>query len=103
MLNNLPCKYGSSLHIISPNMKLRKIVPTNVNGIQNTPKNKSDTARLSKNRLVVVRIRLFCTSVRITREFPTVANRNMIQYRTSSQDAENDEKVRDIVAFRRYG
>lgn len=35
-----PCKYGINLHISSPKTKSRSSVPTNVNGIQKTPKNK---------------------------------------------------------------
>jgi hypothetical protein len=40
----LPWKYGISLHIRCPNIKLRSTWPTSVNGIQNTPRSKSDTA-----------------------------------------------------------
>jgi hypothetical protein len=76
----LPCKYGSNLHIISPNTKSLKIAPTRVNGMQNTPKNKSETAKFNKNKLVIVRIRLFCTRVNITREFPITANKNITEY-----------------------
>lgn len=48
--------------------------------MQRTPTNRSDMARFSRNTFVMVRIRLFCTSVRITNEFPITARKKIIAY-----------------------
>lgn len=48
--------------------------------MQRTPRNRSDMARFSRNTFVIVRILLFCTSVRITSEFPITASRKIIAY-----------------------
>lgn len=55
-------------------------MPTSVNGMQRTPRNRSDMARFSRNTFVIVRILLFCTSVRITSEFPITASRKITAY-----------------------
>lgn len=78
---NAPCKYGKSLHITSPNIKSRSSVPTSVNGMQNTPKNKSDTARFSRNKLVIVLILRLWISVNITKRFPITASKNITEYK----------------------
>lgn len=75
---SLPCRYGRSLHMTSPNTKSRNNVPINVNGIHNTPSNMSDMAKFSRNTLVMVRIRRFCISVNITKELPMIANNRMV-------------------------
>lgn len=64
----------------APNTKSLFSVPTSVKGMQRTPKNRSEMAKLSRNTLVIVRIRLFCTRVRITSEFPMTARRKMTAY-----------------------
>lgn len=58
---NLPCKYGRSLHINSPNIKSRSKAPTKVNGIHKTPRRRSEIAKFNKKRFVIVLILLFCT------------------------------------------
>lgn len=64
----------------SPKTKSRLSVPTSVKGMQRTPRNRSEMARFSRNTFVIVRIRLFCTSVRMTSEFPITANRKITAY-----------------------
>lgn len=76
----LPCKYGNSLHMSSPNTKSRNNVPISVNGMHSTPSKMSDTAKFSRNTFVIVRIRRFCISVKITSELPTMANNRMVAY-----------------------
>lgn len=78
--SSLPCKKGNILHMKAPNTKSLFSVPTSVKGMQRTPKNRSEMAKLSRNTLVIVRIRLFCTSVKITSEFPMTARRKMTAY-----------------------
>lgn len=68
------------MHMKAPNTKSLFSVPTSVKGMQRTPKNRSEMAKLSRNTLVIVRIRLFCTSVKITSEFPMTARRKMTAY-----------------------
>lgn len=81
LINFIPCKYGKNLHIISPNTKSRSKAPISVNGIQSTPSSMSDTAKFSKNTLVMVRIRRFCTNVMITKKLPTIANKRIVAYK----------------------
>lgn len=94
---NLPCKYGMNLHIISPNTKSRKSVPTNVNGIQKTPNRISENAKFNKNTFVMVRIRRFCTNVIMTSAFPTTANNKMIAYNGISSRPLDSQSVHDAV------
>jgi hypothetical protein len=49
--------------------------------MQNTPRNKSDTARLSRNRFVIVLIRRLWINVRITNKFPITASKNITEYK----------------------
>lgn len=49
-MNVLPWKYGISLHITAPNINVRNTCPTNVNGIQNTPSNRSERACKEKKK-----------------------------------------------------
>lgn len=74
----LPCRYGRSLHISSPNTKSRSSVPINVMGMHRTPNKISEMAKFSRNTLVMVRIRRFWISVRITNAFPIMANNRMV-------------------------
>lgn len=76
----LPCRYGKNLHIISPNTKSLNNEPINVNGIHSTPNKISDTAKFSKNTLVIVRIRRFCTNVSMTSPFPITASNKIVAY-----------------------
>lgn len=64
----------------SPKTKSLFRVPTNVNGMQRTPRKRSEMAKLRRNTFVIVRILLFCTSVRITSELPITASRKMTAY-----------------------
>lgn len=41
----------------------------------------SDTAKFSKNTLVMVRIRRFCTNVIITKKLPTIASKRIVAYK----------------------
>lgn len=61
-------------------MKRRSKTPTNVTGMQNTPSNRSEMAKFSKNILVTERIELSKVSVIITRRLPTIDNINIIRY-----------------------
>jgi hypothetical protein len=45
------------------------------------PSNKSDTARFSKNKFVIVLIRRLCIKVNITKIFPITARKKMIAYK----------------------
>lgn len=51
-----------------------------VNGIHKTPNKMSETAKFNKNTLVIVRIRLFCTSVKMTSALPVTANNKIVVY-----------------------
>lgn len=62
-------------------MKSLSSHPTSVNGIQNTPRNKSLIAKLSKNKFVIVLIRRLCMSVKMTNKFPITARRNITEYK----------------------
>ncbi len=63
-----------------------------VKGMQKTPSSKSEMARLSRNRLVTVRIRVFCRIVRITRTLPVMPNRKMMLYGTNKREKERERK-----------
>ena len=65
-----------------PKMKFLMSVGISVNGIQNTASNKSLTDRFSRNTLVIVRMRRFCTRVRITSAFPPIDNTKITEYST---------------------
>lgn len=75
---NLPCKYGKSLHIASPNTKSRSSVPINVMGMHSTPSKISEMAKFNRNTLVMVRIRRFWINVRITNALPIMANNRIV-------------------------
>jgi hypothetical protein len=62
-------------------MKSLSSHPTSVNGIQNTPRNKSLIAKLSKNKFVIVLIRRLWISVIMTNIFPITARRNITEYK----------------------
>jgi hypothetical protein len=80
-INILPCKYLTQIHMNFPNMKFCRIKGIVLKGIHNIAINKSLIARLSKNTLVTVLIRLFWTSVSITRMFPTTERKNIREYK----------------------
>lgn len=80
-INILPCRYLMQIHMNFPNMKFCRIKGIVLKGIHNMAINKSLIARLSKNTLVTVLIRLFCTSVIITKMFPTTERKNIRKYR----------------------
>lgn len=94
---NLPWRKGTNLHMISPNTKSRRSVPTNVNGIQKTPNKISETAKFNKNTFVIVRIRRFCTNVKITSPFPTTANNSIIAYNGISSRPLDNQSIHDVV------
>lgn len=96
---HLPWKYGNTMHIISPNTKSRSNEPINVNGIQSTPNNISDTAKFSRNKLVMVRIRRFCTSVNMTRPLPITANSKMMEYNGICTRPDKNHVTQVCVAF----
>ena len=94
----LPCRKGMSLQKTWPKIKSRSRAPTSVNGMQNTPSDRSEMAKLScaekirkviksagkyqrqgltRNKLVTVRMREFCTSVKMTRTLPVMPSRKM--------------------------
>lgn len=79
-LCKIPCKYGNSLHINSPNTKSLSNVPISVNGMHRTPSKISEMARLSRNTFVMFRMRRFWINVRMTRELPTMASSRMVAY-----------------------
>lgn len=64
-----------------------------VKGMQKTPSSKSEMARLSRNMLVTVRIRVFCRIVRITRTLPVMPNRKMMLYGEQTSKERKREKV----------
>lgn len=70
-----------SLQRTAPNTKSLRRAPIRVKGMQKTPSRRSDTDRLSRNTLVIVRMRWFCTRVKITSTLPTTANKNIREYR----------------------
>lgn len=78
--DNSPCMNGNTLHMTTPNMKSRSNAPTSVNGMHSTPSRMSDTAKFSRNTFVMVRIRLCCTSVMMTRILPTMASNRIVAY-----------------------
>ena len=63
-----------------PKMKACIIMGTSVKGMQKTASSRSLTAKFSRYILVMVRIFLCLTSVRITRQFPTTDRRKMTAY-----------------------
>ncbi len=67
-----------SLQKTSPKMKSLSSWPMSVNGMQKTPSSRSEMAKLSRNMLVTVRIRVFCRMVRITRTLPVMPSRKMM-------------------------
>lgn len=77
---HLPCRYGKNLHIISPNTKSLSNEPINVNGMHSTPSKISENAKFRRNTLVMVRIRRFCTNVRMTSPLPITASNRMVAY-----------------------
>lgn len=77
----VPCKYGSSLHISSPNTKSRSRVPISVIGMHSTPSRMSLTAKFKRNTFVMVLIRRLCISVSITNVLPIMASNSIVMYR----------------------
>lgn len=73
MAINSPCRYGSNLHITSPNTKSRSSVPINVIGMHSTPNKMSEMAKFNRNTLVMVRIRRLWINVSMTNAFPMIA------------------------------
>lgn len=74
----LPWKNEINLQKTSPKMKSRKSCPISVKGMQNTPRSRSEMARLSRNMLVTVRIREFWRIVKMTSTLPVIPNRKMM-------------------------
>ena len=73
-----PWKKEMSLQKTSPKMKSLSNWPMRVNGMQKTPSRRSEMAKLSRNMLVTVLIRVFCRIVRITRTLPVMPSRKMM-------------------------
>lgn len=67
-----------SLQKISPKMKSRSSCPMSVNGMQNTPSSKSETAKFNRNMFVTVRMRRFCSIVSMTSTLPIIPKKKII-------------------------
>src|SRR5690606_35841891 len=74
-------------------------LPTKVNGMHKTPSNKSLIAKLIRKILVTLLIRRLVTRVTTTNTFPTIATKNMREYKviltTASTKSASDH--RDVV------